>query len=265
MGRKLARLPIDPRLARMLIEAQGEGSVAEVLTIVSALSVQDPRERPMAKQQAADELHAEFNDAKSDFMALLNLWEFCRVQSDRLSNNQFRKMCGQRFLAHMRVREWRDIRRQLQQVLRELKITENTTEANYDSIHRALLAGLLGNVAIKDDRNNYLGTRNRKLMLFPGSGVFGKGSKWIMAGEVSETTRLYARGVAAIQPEWIEGLAEHLLKHSYSGASWQRKRAQVGANRKSTLYGLVVIEKKRVNYGPINLSLIHISEPTRPY
>ena len=252
LGRKLARLPIDPRLARMLIEAQREGSVAEVLTIVSALSVQDPRERPMAKQQAADELHAEFNDAKSDFMALLNLWEFCRVQSDRLSNNQFRKMCGQRFLAHMRVREWRDIRRQLQQVLRELKITENTTEANYDSIHRALLAGLLGNVAIKDDRNNYLGTRNRKLMLFPGSGVFGKGSKWIMAGEVSETTRLYARGVAAIQPEWIEGLAEHLLKHSYSGASWQRKRAQVGANRKSTLYGLVVIEKKRVNYGPIN-------------
>ncbi len=252
LGRKLARLPIDPRLARMLIEAQREGSVAEVLTIVSALSVQDPRERPMAKQQAADELHAEFNDAKSDFMALLNLWEFCRVQSDRLSNNQFRKMCGQRFLAHMRVREWRDIRRQLQQVLRELKITENTTEANYDAIHRALLAGLLGNVAIKDDRNNYLGTRNRKLMLFPGSGVFGKGSKWIMAGEVSETTRLYARGVAAIQPEWIEGLAEHLLKHSYSGASWQRKRAQVGANRKSTLYGLVVIEKKRVNYGPIN-------------
>lgn len=252
LGRKLARLPIDPRLARMLLQAEQEGSVAEVLTIVSALSVQDPRERPMSKQQAADELHAEFNDAKSDFMALLNLWEFCRVQNDRLSNSQFRKMCGQRFINYMRVREWRDIRHQLQQVLRELKISENTTESKYDAIHRALLAGLLGNVAIKDDRNNYLGTRNRKLMLFPGSGVFGKGSKWIMAGEVSETTRLYARGVASIEPEWIEKQGDHLLKHSYSGANWQRKRAQVGANRKSTLYGLVVIEKKRINYGPVN-------------
>ncbi len=254
LGRKLARLPIDPRLARMLLEAQSEGSVAQVLTIVSMLSVQDPRERPMAKQQAADELHAEFNDARSDFMAILNMWEFCRVQNERLSGNQFRKMCGQRFLAYMRVREWRDIRKQLQQVLREMKIVENTTEAKYDAIHRALLAGLLGNVAIKDDRNNYLGTRNRKLMLFPGSGVFGKGSKWIMAAEVSETTRLYARTVASIEPEWIEKTGGLLLKHSYSGASWHRKRAQVGANRKSTLYGLVVIEKKRVNYGPINPS-----------
>lgn len=254
LGKKLARLPIDPRLARMLLEAQNEGSVAEVLTIVSALSVQDPRERPMAKQQAADELHAEFNHTKSDFLALLNLWEFCRVQSERLSGNQFRKMCKQRFLAYMRVREWRDIRRQLQQVLRELKIAENTTEAKYENIHRAVLAGLLGNVALKDDRNNYLGTRNRKLMLFPGSGVFGKGSKWIMAAEVTETTRLYARGVASIEPEWIEKVGEHLLKYSYSGASWQRRRAQVGANRKSTLYGLVVVEKKRVNYGPINPS-----------
>ncbi len=252
LGRKLARLPVDPRLARMLIEAQKENSVAEVLTIVSALSVQDPRERPMAKQQAADELHAEFNDAKSDFLAILNLWEFCRVQFDRLSNNQFRKMCKQRFLSHLRVREWRDIRRQLQQVLRELNIPENTTESQYDNIHRALLTGLLGNIAIKDDKNNYLGTRNRKLMLFPGSGVFGKGPKWIMAAEVSETNRVYARGVAGIAPEWIEQAAEPLLKHSYSGASWQRKRAQVGAFRKSTLYGLVVIEKKRINYGPIN-------------
>lgn len=254
LGRKLSRLPIDPRLARMLLEAQNEGSVAQVLTIVSLLSVQDPRERPMAKQQAADELHAEFNDVKSDFMAILNMWEFCRVQNDRLSGNQFRKMCGQRFLAYMRIREWRDIRKQLQQVLREMKIVENTTEAKYDAIHRALLSGLLGNVAIKDDRNNYLGTRNRKMMLFPGSGVFGKGGKWVMAAEVSETTRLYARSVACIEPEWIEKTGEQLLKHSYSGASWHRKRAQVGAFRKSTLYGLVVIEKKRINYGPINPS-----------
>lgn len=252
LGRKVARMPIDPRLARMLLAAADEGAVAEVLTIVSALSVQDPRERPMSARQAADELHAEFNDAKSDFLAILNLWVFCRVQMERLSNNQFRKMCRQRFLSSMRIREWRDIRRQLKEVLRELKISENTTEAKYDSIHRSLLSGLLGNVACKEDKNHYLGTRNRKLMIFPGSGLFGKGPKWIIAAEVSETNRIYARCVAGVSPEWIERAAEPLLKHSYSGASWQRKRAQVGALRKSTLYGLVVVEKKRVNYGPVN-------------
>jgi len=252
LGRTIARLPIDPRLARIVIEAKKEGCVNEILSIVSALSIQDLRERPMAKQAAADELHSEFNHEKSDFLAIVNLWEFCRVQSERLSGNQFRKMCKQRFLSYLRVREWRDIRRQLQQIVKELGGIENTTEASYSKVHRALLTGLLGNVAIKEDRNNYHGTRNRKMMIFPGSGVFGKGAKWIMAAEVSETTRLYARGVAGIEPEWIEAASEHLLKHSYSGASWQRKRAQVGAYRKSTLYGLVVVEKKRVNYGPIN-------------
>lgn len=252
MGKKIARMPVDPRLARMVLAAAEEGSVAEVLTVVSALSVQDPRERPMASRQAADELHAEFNDTKSDFLAILNLWAFCRVQMERLSNNQFRKMCRQRFLSSMRIREWRDIRQQLKEVLKELKIQENSSEAGYDSVHRAVLTGLLGNVALKDDKNNYVGTRNRKLMLFPGSGVFGKGPKWIMASEISETNRVYARGVAGISPEWIERAAEPLLKHSYFGATWHRKRAQVGAFRKSTLYGLVVVEKKRVNYGPIN-------------
>ncbi len=252
LGRQLARFPVDPRFARMLIAAKAESCLSEVLTIVSALSVQDPRERPMNKQQAADEQHAEFNHEKSDFLAIVNLWEFCRVQSERLSSNQFRKMCKQRFISYMRVREWRDIRRQLQQAMKTIEGKENSTEASYDNIHRALLSGLLGNIAIKEDRNEYHSTRNRKLMLFPGSGVFGKGAKWIMAAEVSETTRLYARCVAAIDPVWVETIGEGLLKHSYSGASWQRKRAQVGAYRKSTLYGLVIAEKRRVNYGPIN-------------
>ena len=252
LGRQLVRFPVDPRFARMLLAAVDESCLSEVLTIVSALSVQDPRERPLNKQQAADELHAEFHDEKSDFLSIVNLWEFCTVQSERLSNNQFRKMCKQRFLSAMRVREWRDIRRQLQQAMKPFGGKENTSQAHYDKVHRALLTGLLGNIAIKEDRNEYHSTRNRKLMLFPGSGVFGKGPKWIMAAEISETTRLYARGVAGIDPVWVESIGERLLKHSYSGASWQRKRAQVGANRKSTLYGLVVIEKKRVNYGPIN-------------
>ena len=252
LGRQLARFPVDPRFARMLIAAKHESCVSEVLTIVSALSVQDPRERPLNKQKAADELHAEFNHEQSDFLAIVNMWEFCRVQSERLSSNQFRKMCKQRFLSYMRVREWRDIRRQLQQTIKTIDGKENTTEAKYDNIHRSLLTGLLGNIAIKEERNEYHSTRNRKLMLFPGSGVFGKGPKWIVAAEISETTRLYARCVAGIDPLWVEAIAENLLKHSYSGASWQRKRAQVGALRKSTLYGLVVIEKRRINYGPIN-------------
>ncbi len=251
-GRQLARFPVDPRFARMLLAAKEENCLSEVLTIVSALSVQDPRERPMNKHQAADELHKEFNHEKSDFLSIVNMWEFCRVQTDRLSSNQFRKMCKQRYLAYMRVREWRDIRRQLQQTIKTINAKENTGEASYDAVHRALLSGLLGNIAIKDDRNEYHSTRNRKVMLFPGSGLFGKGPKWIMSSEISETNRLYARCVAGIDPLWVEAIGETLLKHSYSGASWQRKRAQVGALRKSTLYGLVVIEKRRVNYGPIN-------------
>jgi len=252
LGRQIARFPTDPKFARMLLAAKEENCLAEMMTIVSALSVPDPRERPMDKQKAADELHAEFNHEKSDFMSLVNLWEFSRVQSERLSSNQFRKMCKQRFLAYMRIREWRDIRSQLQQTLKTINAKANTTEAPYDNIHRALLTGLLGNIAIKDDRNEYLSTRNRRVMIFPGSGLFGKAPKWIISAEVSETTKLYARTVAGINPEWIESIAEHLLKHSYSGASWQRKRAQVGALQKSTLYGLTVIEKKRVNFGPID-------------
>ena len=253
-GRQIARFPIDPRFARMVLAAVDERCLSEVLTIVSALSVQDPRERPMNKQQAADELHAEFNHEKSDFLSIVNMWEFCRVQADRLSSNQFRKMCRQRYLSYMRVREWRDIRRQLQQTLKTINGQENTSEASYDQVHRSLLTGLLGNIAIKEDRNEYHSTRNRKVMLFPGSGIFGKGPKWIMAAEVSETTRLYARCNAGIDPLWVESAGEGLLKHSYSGANWQRKRAQVGALRKSTLYGLVVIEKRRINYGPVNPS-----------
>jgi len=160
-GRKIARFPIDPRFARMVLAAGDESCLSEVLTIVSALSVQDPRERPMNKQQAADELHAEFNHEKSDFLSIVNMWEFCKVQSERLSSNQFRKMCRQRFLSYMRVREWRDIRRQLQQTLKTINAKENTTEATYDQLHRALLTGLLGNIAVKEDRNEYHSTRNR--------------------------------------------------------------------------------------------------------
>ncbi len=252
LGKRIARLPIDPRLARMLFAAADEGSVSEVLTIVSALSVQDPRERPFEKRAAADEQHSEFNHEQSDFMAWLNLWAFVSVQKKNLSNSQFRKMCKQRFLSPMRVQEWLEVRRQLATLCKELKLPLNDTESSYDNIHRALLAGLLGNVAIKAEKSDYLGTRNRHLKIFPGSGLFKKGPKWIMAAEIAETSQLFARQVASVDVDWIENLSDHLLKRSYRDAHWQKRSGTVGAWEQSTLYGLVINAKKRVNYSPIN-------------
>ncbi|MEE9319222.1 MAG: ATP-dependent RNA helicase HrpA [Granulosicoccus sp.] len=252
LGRRLSRLPIDPRLGRMLLASNDEGAVNEVLTIVSALSIQDPRERPFDKRQAADELHAEFHHENSDFMAWLNLWNFVQVQKKNLSNSQFRKMCRQRFLSTVRILEWMDVRRQLERLCKELDLKRSSTEAAADNVHRALLAGLLANVAIKTDKSDYLGTRNRHLAIFPGSGLFRKGPKWIMSAEIAETSKLFARQVAAIQSEWIEQLATHLLQYSYRDAHWQRKRGTVGAWSQSTLYGLIINPKQRVNYARIN-------------
>ena len=254
LGRRLAKLPVDPRLGRMLLAAADEACVSEMLIIVSALSVQDPRERPFDKRAAADEMHGEFNDEKSDFVAWLNLWAFLTVQKERLSNSQFRKMCRQRFISALRVMEWMDVRVQLQRLCKELKLKQNTTEAPYENVHRALLSGLLANVAVKSDKRDYLGTRNRHLSVFPGSGLFKKGPKWMMAAEIAETSKLYARQVAAIEPEWIEPLAEHLLSRTYRDAHWQKKHGTVGAYEQSTLYGLIINPKKRVNYAPINPS-----------
>lgn len=254
LGKQLARLPIDPRLGRMLLAAADEGCVNEVLTLVSALSVQDPRERPFDKRQAADELHAEFHHEASDFLAWLNLWNFVTVQKENLSNSQFRKMCRQRFLSTLRILEWFDVRKQLLRLCKDLKLPLSSTEAEADNIHRALLNGLLANVAVKTDKKDYLGTRNRHLSIFPGSGLFKKGPKWMMAAEVAETSRVYARQIAAIQPQWIEAQAAHLLQYSYRDAHWQRKRGAVYAWAQSTLYGLIINPKKRLEYSRINPS-----------
>ena len=252
LGRKMARFPIDPKFARMLIAAEQEACLAEVLTIVSALSVQDPRERPMAFRQAADERHKEFQHEQSDFLAFTNLWAFYQVQSKRLSQSKLRKMCRDRFLSYMRLREWNDVRKQLLGQLAEMGLKLNEKTAGDDNIHRAVLAGLLSNIAVKGDQREYLGTRNRKLNIFPGSALFKTSPKWVMSAEVVETTKVYSRCVARIQPEWIEKQAQHLLKRSYHSASWEKRRAQVGAYERSTLYGLLINPKKRVNYGPIN-------------
>jgi len=252
LGKRLAKLPIDPRLGAMLLAAADEGCVNDILTIVSALSVQDPRDRPFDKRQAADELHAEFNHESSDFMSWLNLWNFVTVQKEALSNSQFRKMCKQRFLSALRIIEWMDVRRQLQGLCKELKLPISSTEAKEENIHRALLCGLLANVAVRSEKKGYLGTRNRHMNIFPGSGLFKKGPKWMMAAEIAETSKLYARQVGAIDPKWIEMQAEHLLNYSYRDAHWQRKKGTVGAWAQATLYGLIVNPKKGVDYSRIN-------------
>ncbi|NVK32591.1 MAG: ATP-dependent RNA helicase HrpA [Gammaproteobacteria bacterium] len=251
LGKQLAKLPVDPRFARMLIAAGEENALSEALTIVAMLSIQDPRERPMDRQKQADEAHADYQHEHSDFLAMVNLWQFVDVQRERLSNSQFRKMCQQRCLSWLRLREWRDVRAQLAQMMKEFGHTPNEQEASYESLHRALLTGLLGNIAMKQEGAEYLATRNRKLHIFPGSGLAGKGPKWMMAAEISETSRLYARGVAKIEPEWLERLAEHLVNFDYYEPTWLKNKGFVGGRAKVTLYGLVINPKKNINYGSL--------------
>ncbi|MDH3326552.1 MAG: ATP-dependent RNA helicase HrpA, partial [Gammaproteobacteria bacterium] len=251
-GRKLAKLPVDPRLGKMLIEADREGSLKEVLIIVAFLSIQDPRERPFEAQQKADEFHNRFADASSDFMAALKLWEYAQEQSHHLSHNKFRNLCKKEFLSYMRLREWKDIVVQLKSSLADLKMKETAQKANYAAIHRALLAGLLSNIGFKSEDNEFQGTRQKKFFVFPGSHVQKKPPKWLMASEIVETRRNFGRNAAKIEPEWIVELGSHIVKRNYFEPHWQKKSGQVSAYEKTTLYGLMIIAKKRVNYGPVN-------------
>ncbi len=251
-GRTLAKLPIDPRLARMTSAAAAEGSLVEVLVIVSALSVQDPRERPFDAQQAADEKHARFHDPQSDFMALLKLWDYLQEQEKHLSNSKFRALCKADFISYVRLREWRDIYAQLKEQIGQLELKFNMEPATFEQIHRALLTGLLGNIVFKQEGTEYQGSRGSKVYLFPGSALFKKPPKWAMAAELVETSRLYARMVARIEPEWLEVLAAHLLKRSYSEPHWEKRVGQVAAFEQVSLYGLIIIPKRKVNYGPID-------------
>ncbi|KEF32274.1 ATP-dependent helicase HrpA [Marinobacter nitratireducens] len=252
LGRTMARLPLDPRLARMLVTAAELGSLSETLVIIAGLSVQDPRERPQEKQQAADQAHAPFNDKESDFVTLLNIWNFYEEQRQELSQNQLKKLCQRTFLSWMRMREWRDIHRQLTLICREQKLAFNKDVASYDKLHKAILAGLLGQVAVKVENREYLATRNRKVMIFPGSKVVKTAPKWIVATEIVETSKVFARMVAAIQPDWIEPLAKHVVKHHYFEPHWEQKRAQVMGYEKVTLYGLDVVPKRRIAYSKVD-------------
>jgi len=252
IGKQLARLPIDPKLGRVLIEANNEGCLAECLIIVSALAVQDPRERPIDKQQAADEAHRPFIDKRSDFISWLNIWNKYHTEKQQLSSNKLRKWCKSHFISWMRMREWIDTQRQIYKMLNQLKFKFNSTEANYSQIHRALLTGFFSQIGFKDEGHEYQGCRQRKFHIFPGSGLFNKGPKWVLTSEIVETQKVYARHLAKIEPQWILDKARHLLKHSYDQTHWGKKSSQVSAIQKSTLFGLLVDPGSKVNYGPIN-------------
>ncbi len=251
LGRQLASIPVDPRLARMVIQANEYGCLHEVLVITSGLSIQDPRERPLDKKQAADEAHRRFNDKDSDFMAWVNLWEHIKTEQKAHSASQFRKRCKQEFLAYLRVREWQDLYAQLRQAVHDLKWKLNSEPADYELLHKSLLTGLLSHVGFKDKDNEYLGARNRKFFVFPGSPLAKKGPKWIMAAELTETSRLFARCCAKIQPEWIEPLAAHLVKKNYFEPHFEAKQGSVVALENQQLYGLTIVNRRRVQYGPI--------------
>jgi ATP-dependent helicase HrpA len=255
-GRKLAQLPVDPRLARMVLEADKNGCVREVMVIAAALSIQDPRERPADKQTQADQQHARFKDETSDFLAYLNLWRYIREQQKERGSSSFRRMCKQEYLNFLRIREWQDIYSQLRTVAKQMGIHLNEDDAPADRIHVSLLAGLLSHLGMKDvkegAKNEYLGARNAKFAIFPGSALFKKPPRFVMSAELVETSRLWARVNAKIEPEWVEPLAGHLLKRTYSEPHWEKDQAAVMAYEKVTLYGVPIVAQRKVNYGRID-------------
>ena len=253
-GRRMARLPVDPRLARMVLAASRQKCLEEILVIASALAIQDPRERPADKQQQADQRHARFKHPRSDFMAWLNLWRYYEEQRQALSQNQLRKLCKREFLSFLRMREWRDIHAQLTVACRQQKLRPRPTlpdEEHYEGVHVALLSGLLANIAQHQEGREYLGSRNRKLEIFPGSSQARKQPKWVVAAEIVETSKVWAREVAAIDPGWTIGINPGLLKHHYYQPRWQSRSGRVMAYERLTLYGLTVADKRAVHYGPI--------------
>ncbi|SEK67336.1 ATP-dependent RNA helicase HrpA [Nitrosovibrio tenuis] len=254
VGWRLAKFPIDPKIARMILAAKDENCLSEVLIIASALSVQDPRERPFERQEAADRAHQRFQDERSDFLGYLKLWDFFDdLLKHKKSNRKLLADCQAHFLSHRRMREWREIHGQLHVLVLETGLRPNEIPASYEEIHRALLAGLLGNIGFKSDEDGeYLGARGIKFSIFPGSVLKKAKPKWLMAAELTETTRLYARCAAKIDPVWIEKIAGGLCKKHYFDPHWEKTPAQVSAYERVTLYGLTVVPKRRVYYGAIN-------------
>lgn len=273
LGRRLARLPIDPRLGRMILEAERQGCVREVIVIVAALSLQDPRERPTEFQARADQSHARFRHESSDFLAWLNLWRHLRQQQRDLSSSGFRRMCRREYLNYLRVREWQDFESQLRQVAKEMRVDLGKArgpedEVDPDAVHQALLSGLLSHIGLLEERDGrdgrgrrpkgpreYLGARGARFAIFPGSNLKGKNPPFIMAGELVETSRLWARQNAAIKPEWAERLGAHLVSRNYSEPHWSKSRAAVMASERVALYGVPLIADRLVSYAKVDPEL----------
>ncbi|WJG07862.1 ATP-dependent RNA helicase HrpA [Aliiglaciecola sp. LCG003] len=255
IGRQIAKLPIDPRYGRMVVEAAKQSCVSELIIISAGLSIQDPRERPQEKRAAADEKHKEYEDKQSDFIAYLNLWNGFKAQQQALSSSQLRKWCQQNFINYLRMREWQDIVSQLKKAIVDIGIRLNANQADYQAIHTALLSGLLSHVGFKDKDSDFLGARSSKFAIFPGSALARKSPKWTMVAELVETSRLFGRVAAKIEPEWIEPLAGHLSKHQYSEPSWSKRRGAVQAFEKVLLFGLAIVFNRRVSYSQIDLQI----------
>ncbi|MFJ6454789.1 ATP-dependent RNA helicase HrpA [Paenarthrobacter sp. NPDC091669] len=261
VGQKLAQLPVDPRLGRMIVEAGKRGCVREVMILAAALTIQDPRERPTDKQQLASEKHARFRDEISDFTGFLNLWNYIQEKQRELSSTQFRKLCRNEFINYLRVREWQDLFTQLRQLAKPLGIAlDNKREAdpvgNYEGIHISLLSGLLSHIGLLDERKReYAGARGSRFAIFPGSALFKKSPAFVMAAELVETSRLWARVAAKFDPLWAEQVAPDLVKRSYSEPHWSSRQGAVMAHEKVTLYGVPIIPNRRVNYGRVDPEL----------
>ncbi|WP_394754141.1 ATP-dependent RNA helicase HrpA [Crenothrix sp.] len=253
IGKQLAKFPTDPKLARMLLAAAEEHCLTEVAIIVAALSVQDPREKPADKMQQADAKHLAFRHPESDFLTLLNVWNTFEEQKKHLSNSKLRKYCTENFLSYIRMREWFDIHAQIMQVVKgDLKFHPNTDPASYEKIHRALLTGLLSNIGFRHDPYEYLGARALKFFIFPGSGLHKVKPKWIMAAEQVETSKVYARTVARVEPEWIEACAPHLVKHNYFDPHWEKKGARCMVSARTLLYGLTLQAGRKIPYDHVD-------------
>jgi ATP-dependent helicase HrpA len=253
-GLQLAKLPLDPRVGRMILAAKRESCLNEILIIASVLSIQDPRERPMDKREAADNAHAKFAGEGSDFMSYLKLWDFFdNALKTKKSNKDLLNQCHSNFLSFLRLKEWRELHGQIKQITDEMEFKLNDKEANFEQIHKALLAGLLGNIGFKDgDNDAYSGARGIRFYVAPGSSLKKTRPKWVIAAELVDTTKLYARCVAKIEPDWIEPLARGLTESQYSDPRWDRKMGMVNAWERVSLYGLTIIPKRRVHYGPIS-------------
>jgi ATP-dependent helicase HrpA len=272
MGRKLARLPVDPRMGRIILEGDKNGCAREVLIVASALSIMDPRERPPEEQAAADQAHRRFAEPDSDFATFLNLWDYLGERQRELSNSAFRRMCRAEYLNYLRVREWQDLHGQLQALAGDLGVVVDSSTAERDRLHQSLLAGLLSQVGMKPEPDRpgqggqarpggrralteYLGARSARFAIFPGSSLARKPPDWVMAAELVETSRLWGRIVAKIDPDWIEPLAGHLVRRSYSEPRWEKKQGAVMATEKVTLYGIPIVADRKVNYSRIDPAL----------